>query len=137
MKRGRLTKTTNDLLPISAVEKVLAPLMSQMTVSETPAPRHVLPKDLPTAIQQLDDHEFERLAAAVHVEEKRREQRRPAKAGTEDKPASGSLSVGKMNAIRAALRAGVTPSRIARQFGVSQADVRLVLSSSSSKKSSG
>jgi hypothetical protein len=70
MKRGRLTKTTTDLLPISAAEKVLAPLISQTTEPEVPAPRHVLPKDLPTAIRQLDDQEFERLVAAVRVEQK-------------------------------------------------------------------
>ena len=135
MKRGRLTKATTDRLPISAVDKVLAPLMSQTTVLEAPPPRHVLPKDLPNAIRQLDDQEFERLAAAVRVEQKRRGQRKPAKADTDDdKPASASLSVGKTNAIRAAFQAGVTPSRIARQFGISQADVRLVLSSSSSKR---
>ena len=134
MKRGRLTKTTPDHFPISAVEKVLAPLTSQTTVPEAPTPRHVLPKDLPTAIRQLDDQELERLAAAVRVEQNRRGQRRPAKAETEDKLASSSLSVGKTNAIRAAFQAGVTPSRIARQFGISQADVRLVLSSGSSKR---
>ena len=134
MKRGRLTKTTPDLFPISAVEKVLAPLRSRTTVPEAPPPRHVLPKDLPNAIKQLDDQEFERLAAAVRVEQQRRGQRKPAKAETEDKPASGSLSVGKTNAIRAAFQAGITPSRIARQFGISQADVRLVLSSSGSKR---
>ena len=134
MKRGRLTKATTDRLPISAVDKVLAPLMSQTTVLEAPPPRHVLPKDLPTAIKQLDDREFERLVVAVRVEQKRRGQKKPATAETEDKPASASLSVGKMNAIRAAFQAGVTPSRIARQFGVSQTDVRLVLSSSSSKR---
>ena len=134
MKRDRLTKTTAGPFPISAVAKVLAPLMSPITVSEAPAPRHALPKDLPTAIQQLDDQEFERLAAAVRHEQKRRGQGKPAKAHTDDKPASGSLSVGKMNAIRAAFQAGVTPSRIARQFGISQADVRLVLSSGSSKR---
>jgi hypothetical protein len=128
MKRGRLTKTTTD------PGKVLAPLTSQATVPEAPAPRYVLPKDLPTAIKHLDDQEFERLVAAVRVEQKRRGQRKPAKTETDDKPGSGPLSVGKMNAIRAAFQAGVTPSLIARQFGVSQADVRLVLSSSSSKR---
>ena len=133
MKRGRLTKTTPDFFPISAVEKVLAPLTSQLTVPEIPTPRHVLPKDLPTAIKQLDDQEFERLVAAMRVEQKRRGQRKSAKAETENKPASGAMSVGKTNAIHAAFQAGVTPSRIARQFGISQADVRLVLSSSSSK----
>ena len=37
------------------------------------------------------------------------------------------LTLGKMNAIRAAFKAGVTPSRIAREFGLSQSDVRKAL----------
>ena len=38
-----------------------------------------------------------------------------------------TLSPGKLNAVRAAFKAGVTPSRIARQFGISQANVRKAL----------
>jgi predicted transcriptional regulator len=38
-----------------------------------------------------------------------------------------TLSLGKLNAVRAAFKAGVTPSRIAREFGISQANVRKVL----------
>jgi len=34
------------------------------------------------------------------------------------------LTQGKLNAVRAAFKAGVTPSRIAKQFGISQSDVR-------------
>jgi hypothetical protein len=34
---------------------------------------------------------------------------------------------GKLNAVRAAFKAGVKPSTIARQFGISQADVRKAL----------
>jgi hypothetical protein len=43
-------------------------------------------------------------------------------------PAAASLSRGQVNAVRAAFKAGVTPSRIARQFGLSQSDVRKALS---------
>jgi transposase-like protein len=42
-----------------------------------------------------------------------------------------TLSPGKLNAVRAAFKAGVTPSRIARQFGISQANVRKALASES------
>jgi hypothetical protein len=35
--------------------------------------------------------------------------------------------VGKLNAIRAAFKAGVTPSQIARELGLSQSDVRKAL----------
>jgi hypothetical protein len=40
---------------------------------------------------------------------------------------AGSLTTGKLNAVRAAFKAGVKPSAIARQFGISQSDVRRVL----------
>ena len=36
---------------------------------------------------------------------------------------------GKANAVRAAFKAGVKPSAIARQFGLSQADIRALLNS--------
>jgi hypothetical protein len=39
------------------------------------------------------------------------------------------LAPGKLNAVRAAFKAGVKPSQIARQFGLSQSDVRKVLAS--------
>jgi transposase-like protein len=37
------------------------------------------------------------------------------------------LTQGKLNAVRAAFKAGVTPSRIAKQFGISQSNVRKAL----------
>jgi transposase-like protein len=37
------------------------------------------------------------------------------------------LTTGKLNAVRAAFKAGVKPSAIARQFGILQSDVRKVL----------
>jgi len=46
-----------------------------------------------------------------------------------------SLAQGKLNAVRAAFKAGVTPSRIARQFGISQSDVRKALAGDTSKRS--
>jgi transposase-like protein len=39
------------------------------------------------------------------------------------------LTQGKLNAVRAAFKAGITPSRIARQFGISQSDIRKALTS--------
>src|SRR6516164_2595103 len=44
------------------------------------------------------------------------------------------LTPGKLNAVRAAFKAGVTPSRIARQFGISQSDVRKALASDIAKR---
>jgi transposase-like protein len=43
------------------------------------------------------------------------------------------LAQGKLNVVRAAFKAGVTPSRIARQFGISQSDVRKALASDEKK----
>jgi hypothetical protein len=40
---------------------------------------------------------------------------------------TGRLTKGKLNAVRAAFKAGVKPSVIARQFGISQSDVRKAL----------
>ena len=39
------------------------------------------------------------------------------------------LSIGKLNAVRAAFKAGVTPAKIAKQFGIPQAEVRKVIAS--------
>jgi hypothetical protein len=37
------------------------------------------------------------------------------------------LTRGQINAVRAAFKAGIKPTLIARQFGISQSDVRKVL----------
>ena len=118
---------------------------------------YLLPKDLPGALKRLGDGEIDTLLAAVTAEATQRGRlppevtrapikpadvkpavdRVPRPAGLK-KPASSlaptasddavpALSVGKTNAVRAAFMAGVKPSTIARQFGVSQAAVRQVL----------
>jgi DNA-binding NarL/FixJ family response regulator len=91
--------------------------------------RHVLPSNLDAAIKQLDDQELERLFSAVVAEQKRRGKRLPNFDGRtrRNEPSPPSLTSGQMNAVRAAFKAGVTPSRIARQFGLSQADVKKAL----------
>jgi len=48
-----------------------------------------------------------------------------------------ALTQGQVNAVRAAFKAGITPSRIARQFGISQSDVRKVLASESRRSGKG
>ena len=46
-----------------------------------------------------------------------------------------SLTRGQLNAVRAAFfKAGITPSRIARQFGISQSNVRKALASHELKR---
>ena len=92
------------------------------------------------AAAPLDDVEIDALVAAVTTEADRRGQRPPSPA--KEKPVAdakpqrrqeaaqdgaGSLTTGKLNAVRAAFKAGVKPSAIARQFGISQSDVRKAL----------
>jgi len=122
---------------------------------EISSPRYVLPADLYIALQQLGDLELERLLAATRHELQRRgrlttsiPQSRPAVCvGAEEralersiatKAPSGprqsaelkvALTQGQVNAVRATFKAGITLSRIARQFGISQSDVRKVLAS--------
>jgi hypothetical protein len=59
------------------------------------------------------------------------EQRASDQSTTEESPErrepNVALTQGQVNAVRATLKAGITPSRIARQFGISQSDVRKVL----------
>ncbi len=93
----------------------------------TSNPRHVLPTDLSNSIKQLEDHEFDRLLSAVLAEQKRRG--RSNMTSHKVKEVASSLTAGKANAIRAAFKAGVRPSQIARAFGVSQSDVRKALAS--------
>jgi hypothetical protein len=95
-----------------------------------PSPRHILPRDLPSAIKNLSDHELDQLRAVVFVELQRRGRKPPSNENISkrrDEEVTAPLTVGKLNAIRAAFKAGITPSRIARQFGVSQSDVRKAL----------
>jgi hypothetical protein len=104
-----------------------------------------LPQDLAKALKFLDDEQVKRLAAAVQEEAKRRgislvkeeisrsetivgsrvkTRRAGAKDTGEDRP---TITKGQANAVNAAFRAGVTPSQIARQFGLSKYQVREAL----------
>lgn len=117
--------------------------------------RHVLPKDLPGALARLSDSELDKLVAAAIDEAKKRErlplnlvgnsleadqpshnaprERAPVRHGVSPKRQSNANDVpsswtrGQLSAVRAAFKAGVKPSVIARQFRVSQSDVRKVL----------
>jgi predicted DNA-binding protein (UPF0251 family) len=118
--------------------------------TETASQRHVLPKNLRHAVSQLSDGELDELFEAAFDEAKRRGRLprsvstammpsppRPSELRTRRSPptekrrqadiAEVPLTRGQVNAIRASFKAGITPSRIARQFGVSQSDVRKAL----------
>jgi hypothetical protein len=99
---------------------------------------YALPKNLPSAIRYLDDDQLDRLLAAVVAEQSRRGKKVPV---SDKSPRKAPVKVvapplpqGKLNAIRAALKAGFTPSRIARQFRISQSDVKKALASDEMKR---
>ena len=71
----------------------------------------------------------------------RAEQKRRGKASVSNRLSSKkrvetvtvTLTPSKMNAVRAAFKAGVKPSQIARQFGLTQSDVKNALASDRSR----
>jgi hypothetical protein len=130
------------------------PLSSSLVVAKAVnnlgSRRHVLPKNLKRAVGHLSDGELDLLHAAT-IEEMQRRGRLPpnvsgAPSSHPSEPSStparrrtsvGNIDVGltrgQVNAVRAAFKAGVTPSRIARQFGISQANVRKALATEETK----
>jgi DNA-binding CsgD family transcriptional regulator len=115
--------------------------------------RHVLPKDLRNAVKHLNDADLDLLYAAT-LEEMKRRGRLPVSieadagqsairrvlsahkkshqrhAGIPEAP----LTRGQINAVRSAFKAGITSARIARQFGISQSNVRKALATDEPKR---
>jgi hypothetical protein len=100
------------------------------------SPRYILPKDLDAAIKQLDDQELDRLVSAALEERSRRKELSVPEGGQLKRGGSvgAPLPQGKLNAVRAAFKAGVTPARIAREFGISRADVQRALAGEARKQ---
>jgi hypothetical protein len=140
----RPPETTPDLFSViptvTAAGPSAVPKVKAGPDSHASQQRHFLPNDLAGALKRLDDVEIDALLAAVTTEAERRGRRPPSPA--KEKPVAdakpqrrqeaaqggaGSLTTGKLNAVRAAFKAGVKPSAIARQFGISQSDVRKAL----------
>jgi hypothetical protein len=96
-----------------------------------------LPKDLDAAIKYLDDQQLDRLVSTALEERARRKQSLLPRESPRQRNAEAVFSPlpqGKLNAVRAAFKAGVTPSRIAREFGISQQDVRSALKRDAKKQ---
>jgi len=144
MPTRRPADTTPDLFSApptaTAAELSAVPKGKAGPDSQASQPRHFLPKDLAGALKRLEDAEIDALLAAVTTEAEHRDRRPPDPAkekptadakpqrrqeGTED--GTGSLTTGKLNAVRAAFKAGDKTSAIARQFGISQSDVKKAL----------
>ena len=144
MTTRRPTDTTPDLFSAKPTARVpespAVPEREAEPDNLASQPTHFLPKDLAGALKRLDETEIDTLLAAVTAEAERRGRLTPRPAA--EKPAPDTkrqrshapaedgaclLTTGKLNAVRAAFKAGVKPSAIARQFGISQSDVRKAL----------
>jgi hypothetical protein len=161
MGRDPTEQPTPDLFPTVTVRDTSAPTKSlpANATNKTAPRRHVLPKDLPHAVKHLSDGELDLMHAAT-LEEMKRRGRVPPGVQTDlqslrhrfdvspdlikkKSTATGKRTIvetgvpltrGQVNAVRAAFKAGITPSRIARQFGLSQSSVWTALKSDESKR---
>jgi hypothetical protein len=151
MGRNPTEQATPDLFATDMVRDASpSPTMPPAAepAADTPAQRYVLPKNLGHAIKQLSDRELDELVEAAFDESKRRG-RLPLAVGTDptqlqrERPPSKekasqrrhgdiaevALTRGQVNAVRAAFKADISPSRIARQFGIPLSNVRKALAS--------
>ena len=155
--RERRAQSSPDLFSTEAARDAspLPPRSSATEATGEPAPqRHVLPKNLRAAVKHLTDEELGLLHEATHQEMKRRGRAQSgAEADSTQSPAplrpqdrqwpptakrsprswvdfvELPLTLGQVNVVRSAFRAGISPARIARQFGISLSNVRKVLGS--------
>ena len=147
-KRKWPSESTPDLFTTAPQRE---PRIHRASVPSKPsiARQCILPKDLSSALMRLTEDELNTLARTINKELARRNMRiqpEPA-SGQEKEPKQTLASVGKktdkratpetnalpltqsqINAIRAAFKAGVKPSTIARQFGVSRSAIQQALS---------
>jgi hypothetical protein len=129
--------STPDLFSSALARKARLQPSEPIGLSSAVPSRHVLPADLPRAVAHLNDQELDQLLSAVIAEQKRRGKKLPAEMSRKqrvDVVAAAPLTQGKLNAVRAAFKAGVKTSRIARQFGISQSDIRKALASDVAKR---
>jgi len=140
-------RTAPDLFPTVTASALPAP----KATTESEPRRYVLPKNLRNAVKYLSDGELDLMHEATLEELKRRGRTPksveadlsagpvakipspPAKTAKSN-AAEVSLTRGQLNAVRSAFKAGITPSRIAREFGISLSDVRLALAADKTKR---
>jgi hypothetical protein len=139
MPPRRSADTTPDLFSVAPAKRDTSPGNLNRD-NPAPHPRHLLPKDLAGALKHLGDIEFDTLLAAITADGERRGRLKPTQGKapkmrqTED---ASRLTSGQLNAVRAAFKAGVKPSAIARQFRISQSEVRKVLAKVAQQSKSG
>ncbi len=128
--RARLSRP--DLFSSPPAREVHSQALEPIGSSSAVSARHVLPADLPNAVSHLNDQELDQLLSAIVSEQKRRGKTLSAEISRKQRVKvvrALPLTQGKLNAIRAAFKAGITPSKIARQLGISQSDIRKALAS--------
>ncbi|MBO6884297.1 MAG: hypothetical protein JJ869_12060 [Marivita sp.] len=98
--------------------------------------RRLLPQNLDATLRYLTDEDLNRLLVAVTKERERRgvlvAAAQPPSVGVPELAVSGTsrvegLTQSQINLIRASIKAGVKPSVLSRQFGISQAQIRAAL----------
>jgi hypothetical protein len=157
MGRESTQQPTPDLFSADKVREASAAPIESGSDRRTKVPfasqRYVLPENLELAVRQLTDDDLMQLLEVALREAKHRgnsslgfggdpmqssrqteeAQKRPQIENASNRKrvevAEATLSTGKLNAVRAAFKAGVTPSQIAKRFGISQAIVRKALAS--------
>ena len=152
MERDRTGPATPDLFSTNLVQDGSPPtrrVSAAEAAADAAAKRHVLPKDLPNAVKYLTDTELDLLITTSVQEAKRRgrllptwptakdasvQKQSPSRDKGQAEVVKSSLTRGQVSAVRAATKAGIKPSQIARQFGISQSDVRKVLASDTAKQ---
>jgi hypothetical protein len=153
MGRDPAKQPTPDLFSTNTVGDASPPPPKRgdtEAATEAAPQRHILPKNLRTAVKHLSDSELDLMHAATLEEMKRRgrtprgvatarsDSMKPELAPTQERRHANatevSLTRGQVNAVRSAFKAGITPSRIAREFGIPQSDVRQVLASDKRKR---
>jgi hypothetical protein len=161
MERDRGQQTSPDLFSTTVVRDISPPPSPPASgaIAEPAPQRHVLPKNLRKAVKHLSDEELDLLHTATLEEMKRRGRLLPS-VGADSEQSSRhpslptrrlppsdkiskrrpvdiievSLTRGQVNAVRSAFKAGITPARIARQFGISQSNVRKALAADEPKR---
>src|SRR5262249_1029779 len=117
--------SSNQSIPSASANRT--PTSADKTAIPASVSRYALPTHLPHALKQLSGPDLDRLLAAGTAEKKRRGKKVAASNENSRKRQIQSSAVpltqGKLNAVLAAFKAGIKPSKIARQFGISQSDV--------------
>ena len=140
MAQSRLSADQTPDLFDAAPSRREQPQARSYSPAKTP---YILPADLPSALSRLSDADLRQLADAVTAELRRRNPpvTTPPPSSARDSASSlpkikktlpdsrvpAAITTAKLNAIRAALGAGVKPTVLARQFGVSQSVIREAL----------